>query len=105
MRLDTCNETFYVDGMDIQNYDLGMIKDVVAERVGVTHRSIDNYLSDKKTPRREIAKKLEAVTGIAKEVWVFGTERERRILFNWFMARILDGEEIPYVEEDEGATT
>lgn len=60
----------------------------LAKCSGFTSGYISELLSGKKNASPEGARKLEQATGIAKELWVFGTAEERReAVHAWWLKR------------------
>ena len=56
----------------------------LAKKVGVSREYINSLLKGRKTPSPTLAAKLETATGIAREVWVFGTPAERWAVWERF---------------------
>lgn len=49
-----------------------------AKDMGITTRYLYYILAGTRNPTPKVARRLEEVTGVAKEVWIFGTGPERR---------------------------
>jgi|MTBAKSStandDraft_2_1061841.scaffolds.fasta_scaffold10054_2 plasmid maintenance system antidote protein VapI len=50
----------------------------IANKAGVTRRYIDYLLSAESDASPRVAVRLEKVTGISRQVWTFGTKRQRQ---------------------------
>lgn len=54
----------------------------VAKAASVSRVHLNTILSGKRTASPKLATRLEKITGIAREIWVFGTPEERRAAWN-----------------------
>lgn len=48
------------------------------KHMGITPRHLNYILAGTRNPTPKVARRLEEVTGVAKEIWMFGTPEERR---------------------------
>jgi len=63
-----------------------MIKNILST-LNISRRHLNHLLSGDRNASPKTARQLEAVTGIPKEVWIFGTARERQNAFTLVMRR------------------
>lgn len=60
----------------------------LAKCSGLSDSFVSSLVQGKKNASPEVARKLEQATGIAKELWVFGTAEERReAVHAWWLKR------------------
>lgn len=62
--------------------------DDIAKAAQITDRHLFYLLSGQRMASTRTAYKLEMVTGISKETWVFGTAQERRAAWEKFKAQV-----------------
>jgi plasmid maintenance system antidote protein VapI len=58
----------------------------IAKKAGVTRRYIDYLLSADRDASPAVAKRIERATGIDKQVWTFGTKRQRQDAWKKFIS-------------------
>jgi len=63
-----------------------MIKNVLST-LNISRRHLNHLLSGARNASPKTAKRLEAATGIPKDVWVFGTAEERQNAFDLVVRR------------------
>lgn len=54
----------------------------IAQFVPITEKYLSDILNNRRNPSRKTAVRLEQITGIPKEIWVFGSGSEKREAFN-----------------------
>ena len=54
----------------------------LARACGINPISLNAILGGRRNPSRKLAVRLEQATGVAREIWVFGTPEERRAAWN-----------------------
>lgn len=54
----------------------------IAKAAGVSRVHLNTIITGKKTPSPKLAIQLEELTGVARDIWVFGTPEERRAAWN-----------------------
>lgn len=52
-------------------------KKEISRKAGISTRHLEYILNKERNASARVAVKLEKLTGISKEVWVFGTKRQR----------------------------
>jgi len=62
-----------------------MIKNLLST-LNISRRHLNHLLSGARNASPKTARKLETVTGIPKEVWIFGTAGERQRLMDQALA-------------------
>ena len=50
----------------------------VARACGINPISLNAILNGRRNPSAKLANRLQDATGVAREVWIFGTPEERR---------------------------
>jgi len=63
------------------------IKSQTARRVGISLRYLDYLLAGERNAASGTARALQRATGIAREVWVFGTPAQRIQEWNRFLKK------------------
>lgn len=53
------------------------MKTIIAEKVGITTRHLQYLLRAERNASPKLARKLSRVTGVPKEMWCFGTRKQR----------------------------
>lgn len=56
-----------------------------ASRIGIGREYLNALINGRKNPSAKLAVRLQDVTGVAREVWIFGSPEERRAA--WRKAR------------------
>ena len=49
-----------------------------AARIGIGREYLNALINGRKNPSAKLANRLQDATGVAREVWIFGTPEERR---------------------------
>lgn len=66
-------------------YDEGtMNKKELSKKVGITQRHLEYLIKAERNASPLVARRLEKATGIARELWVFGTPAQRRAAWKKF---------------------
>jgi plasmid maintenance system antidote protein VapI len=58
----------------------------ILTKTGITRRHLQYLLKAERSAAPATAKKLERATGIAKELWIFGTAKQRQAAWKKFKA-------------------
>ena len=64
-------------------------KEHTATRAGISRRYLDYLLVAERNASPLVARRLEKTTGIARELWVFGTPAQRRAAWKKFQQEAL----------------
>ena len=64
---------------------MGNIKEHIAGRAGITQRYLEYLIVADRDASGATAKKLYRATGIPKEIWVFGSKRQRQAAWKKFV--------------------
>jgi len=59
--------------------------DNIVNKTGITRRHLHYLLNAERNAAPETAKRLFRATGIAKEVWIFGTKAQRQTAWTKFV--------------------
>lgn len=70
-------------------------KDAVAGRAGISRRHLAYILAGEKNAAPRTATALQSVTGIPREVWVFGSAAQRMRAWEEYLAGATKTEEQP----------
>lgn len=54
----------------------------IARQAGISYLHLNAVLGGRRNPSPSLAVRLEQATGVAREIWVFGTPEERRAAWN-----------------------
>lgn len=50
----------------------------IAQKAGVAREHLNALINGRKNPSPKLATRLQEVTGVSREIWIFGTPEERR---------------------------
>ena len=61
-----------------------MNKKELSKKVGITQRHLEYLIKAERNASPLVARRLEKATGVARELWVFGTPAQRRAAWKKF---------------------